>query len=158
MQLTEERVHELIRECQAEAEKSIQEGNPPFGCVITDMNGVILAKAHNTRNTDYDATAHAEIKALRQLSKQRSDWHLDDCIVFANAESCPMCLYAAIKSHVRTFYFGAPSEADMDPMITVHEIAAKTTTPLSIYSSTLANECTEQILRGRATRQQAKVN
>lgn len=149
--LTEERIQELIRECQAEAEKSIVAGNPPFGCVITDLNGVILTRAHNTQDTDCDPTAHAEITALRQLGKQRQSRYLDDYIVFANAESCSMCFSAAIKAHIRVFYFGAPSEAKMNPWLTVRDVAAKATTPLEIESSILADECAAQILRGRKT-------
>ena len=149
--LTDERIHELIRECQSEAEKSIAEGNPPFGCVITDGNGSILTKAHNTQDTDCDPTAHAEITALRQLGKERKSRYLDDCIIFANAESCSMCFSAAIKAHIKVFYFGAPSEAKMDPWLTVRDVAAKATTPLAIQSSILADECAAQILRGRQT-------
>lgn len=149
--ITEERIHELIRECQAEAEKSIQEGNPPFGCVITDMNGVILAQAHNTQDSDSDPTAHAEISAFRQLGKQRQSRYLDGCVVFSNAESCSMCMSAAIKAHIQNFYFGASSEAKMNPWLTVRDVAAKATTPLEIHSPTLGDECAAQIERGRET-------
>lgn len=147
--ISEERAQQLIRECQAEAEKSIREGNPPFGCVITDVNGTILVTAHNTQDTAYDPTAHAEISALRSLGQQRQSRYLDDCVVFANAQSCSMCMSACIKAHIQTFYFGAPSEAKMNPQLTVHEVAAKATTPVAIYGPILGEECAAQIARGR---------
>ena len=149
MEITTDRMSALIRECQAEAEKSIQEGNPPFGCVITDKTGAILTRAHNTQDTDCDPTAHAEISALRQLGKQQNSRYLDGCIVFANAESCSMCMSAALKAHITVFYFGAPSEAKMNPWLTVRDVAAKATIPVEIHSPILAEECATQIARGR---------
>ena len=147
--LSEARIEELIRECQKETEKSIEQDNPPFGCVITDAEGNIITAAHNTQNTDNDPTAHAEITALRQLGQKLGSRYLDNCIMFANAESCSMCMSASIKAHIKSFYFGAPSEAKMNPWLTVRDVAAKATTPLEIRSSILADECTEQIARGR---------
>lgn len=140
------RVEELIRQCQQEAEKSIQEGNPPFGCVITDLDGNILMTAHNTDN---DSTAHAEITGLRQLGQKLGSCYLNNCIMFANAESCSMCMSASIKAHISTFYFGAASEAKMNPWLTVRDVVAKATTPLEIHSPILGEECAEQIERGR---------
>lgn len=141
--IPESRIVELIRKSQKEAEKSIQEGNPPFGCVITDMSGNILMTAHNTQNTDHDPTAHAEITALRQLGQKLSSRYLDDCVLFANAESCSMCMSASIKAHIKVFYFGAPSEIKMDPWLTVHDVAAKATNSLLIRTGILAKECAE---------------
>ena len=63
------RAEELIRQCQQEAEKSIEEGNPPFGCVITDQDGNVLMTAHNTQDTDCDPTAHAE--CAEQIARGR---------------------------------------------------------------------------------------
>lgn len=148
--ITEARAEQLIRECQAEAEKSIREGNPPFGCAITDANGTILVAAHNTQDTDHDPTAHAEITALRRLGQQRQSRYFDGCVVFANAQSCSMCMSACIKAHIQVFYFGAPSEAKMNPWLTVHDVAAKATTPITIYGPILGDECAAQIARGRS--------
>jgi tRNA(adenine34) deaminase len=147
--ISQSRAEELIRQCQQEAEKSIQEGNPPFGCVITDLEGNVFMTAHNTQDTDCDPTAHAEITALRQLGKKLGSRYLNDCVMFANAESCSMCMSASIKAHIKTFYFGAPSEAKMNPWLTVRDVAAKATTPLEINSPILGDECAAQIARGR---------
>ena len=147
--LSEARIEKLIHQCQQEAERSIAEGNPPFGCVITDADGNILMAAHNTQNTDNDPTAHAEIIGLRLLGQKLGSRYLNDCILFANAESCSMCMSASIKAKIKVFYFGAPSESKMDPWLTVREVADKATTPLEIHSPILGEECAEQIARGR---------
>lgn len=149
--IPENRAQELIRQCQQEAEKSIQEGNPPFGCVITDLEGNVLIAAHNTQNTDNDPTAHAEILALRGLGQKLGTRYLDNHALFANAESCSMCMSASIKALITDFYFGATAETKMNPWLTAADVAAKAATPLKIHSSILAAECAEQIVRGRRT-------
>ncbi len=147
--MTDERIQELIRETQQEVEKSIQDGNPPFGCVITDADGAIVVRTHNTCNTDNDVTAHAEIKALRNLGQQLGTRYCPGYILFGNAASCPMCMTAAIKAKITQFYYGAPSEAGMDPALTMEEVAATAKHPLSITGRILAEECQAQIVRGR---------
>ena len=52
-----------------EAELAVAEGNYPFGTFITDVNGTVIARAHNTQNTNNDPTAHAEINIIRALAK-----------------------------------------------------------------------------------------
>lgn len=84
--ITPERAIELIKSCQIAAEQAIEEGNPPFGCIITNKTGSVLITAHNQQNTSHDPTAHAEILALRQLGQQRDSRYLEDCVLFANAE------------------------------------------------------------------------
>jgi tRNA(adenine34) deaminase len=152
--MNESRIQELIRECQAEAEKSIQGGNPPFGCVITDAEGNIVIQAHNSQNSDNDPTAHAEIKALRELGQKIGSRYLDGYVLFANASSCSMCMSGSVKAHIRKFYYGAPPEGKMDPWLTMEEIAQKCQTPVEVHGSILAEECAAQIAKGRG--QEAK--
>jgi len=142
-------IQELIRECQAEATKSIESGNPPFGCVITTESGEIVARDYNTQNTDNDPTAHAEIKALRQLGQILCSRYFDGYVMFANAASCSMCFSGSIKAHITRFYYGAPPEPHMDPWLSMEDIAAKSKLPLQIYGPILGAECAEQIAHGR---------
>lgn len=107
-------------------------------------------RARNTQNSDTDPTAHAEINAIRELSAEKGVRRLDECVLFSNAESCSMCMSAAIKAHIRHFRFGAPTEESLDPMITPSDIAARSKEPIDILLSILAKECADQIVRGRA--------
>lgn len=148
--MTEEKIQELIRECQVEATKSIESGNPPFGCVITTTDGTIVARDSNTQNTDNDPTAHAEIKALRQLGQKLGSRYLDGYVMFANASSCSMCFSGSIKARITTFYYGAPPEPHMDPWLPMEDIAALSQLPLAVHGPILGDECAAQIARGRA--------
>lgn len=147
--MNQTKIEELIKECQNEAQKSINTGNPPFGCVITDADGNIVAKAHNTQKSDNDPTAHAEIKALRQLGKKVGSRHLDGYVMFANASSCSMCMSGSIKAHIYSFYYGAPPEPSMDPWLPMEDVASKSKKDLVIHGPILGDECAEQIASGR---------
>jgi hypothetical protein len=54
MPIAEVQTEDLIRKCQQEAEKSIEEGNPPFGCVITDLDGKVIKGARIFPRQDLD--------------------------------------------------------------------------------------------------------
>jgi tRNA(adenine34) deaminase len=140
-------IEQLIKECQTEAAKAIAGGNKPFGCVITDRNGRIVAREHNTSITDTDPTAHAEVKAISTLARKLKSRHLDDYFMFANAASCSMCMCAAVTARITHYYYGAPSEGRMDPWLTMEEIAAKSQLPINIHGTILGDECAEQITR-----------
>ncbi|HUS26115.1 MAG TPA: nucleoside deaminase [Nevskiaceae bacterium] len=154
--MTEEQIEQLIQECQVEASKSIKNGNPPFGCVITDADGNIVAQDHNTQNSDNDPTAHAEIKALRQLGKSIGSRYLDGYIMFANASSCSMCTSGSVKARITQFYYGAPPEPSMNPWLPMEEVAAKCKNPVEVHGPILGDECAAQIAQGRETGNQTR--
>lgn len=147
--VTDEKIEQLIRECQTEADKSIASGNPPFGCVIVDTDGNIVARDHNTQNTDNDPTAHAEIRALRQLGASIGSRYLDGYILFANASSCSMCMSGSIKAHIIQFYYGAPPEPGMNPWLPMEEVAAKCEGQIEVHGPILGDGCAAQIAKGR---------
>lgn len=147
--ISQELATEIIKKCQYEVEIAIQSGDVPMACILTDMEGNILATAHNTQNTDNDPTAHAEINALRQLGRSKSSRYLDGVVSFSNAASCSMCMSACVKAHIRNFYFGAVPEPSMDPWITMEDIAAKSKEKLFISGPISGEECAAQIARGR---------
>lgn len=60
-----------------------------------------------------------------------------------------MCMSASIKAKIKDFIFGAPSEDDMNPNITVFDIKEKTTGNINIITGVLEKECKEQIKNAR---------
>lgn len=137
--------NELMRLAMQEAAKAAEEGNYPFGAVMTDVDGLVLAAAHNTQETERDPTAHAEINLIRRLAKEFDEAQFSHFIMVSNAESCSMCFSAAIKAGIRTFIFGAPSESHMDPYLTVAEVASHSLSQLDITYDVLRDECVQQI-------------
>lgn len=94
-----------------EALKSIKENaGGPFGAVITDKSGNILSIASNTVLASHDATAHAEINAIRLASKKLGTYNLEGCKLYTTCYPCPMCMGAIIWSNIKEIYYGCTRE------------------------------------------------
>ena len=105
--LNEDKTHEYYMEIALEeAKKAFLLDEVPIGAVIV-RNGEIIAKTHNTRNTDKNTLSHAEIKAIDIASKITGDWRLEDCIMYVTIEPCPMCAGAIVQARIPKVYFGA---------------------------------------------------
>ena len=92
------------------AREADQAGEVPVGCVITDAEGRIIGRGRNRREADHDATAHAEIEAIRQACRYLDDWRLEGCSIYVTLEPCPMCTGAIINSRIPKVVFGAREE------------------------------------------------
>ncbi|MCC6905124.1 MAG: nucleoside deaminase [Anaerolineae bacterium] len=147
--LDQVRTEALIRMAQEEAATALALGNPPFGAILTDLDGNVILSAHNTQYSDSDPTAHSEINALRTVGRLRGTIFFDDLVLFTNASPCSMCLSAAIKAHITRFYFGAPAEGHMDPWLPAEEVAARSSLKIELHGGILAEECRAQIAAAR---------
>jgi len=57
-----------MKEALKEAEKAYEKGEVPVGAVMV-LEGKIISKAHNIKESTSDPTAHAEILAIREACK-----------------------------------------------------------------------------------------
>jgi tRNA(Arg) A34 adenosine deaminase TadA len=89
------------------AEAAAGRGEVPVGAVVTDSAGRVLAVASNRTEADCDASAHAELLALRAAAAARGSPRLDNCDLWVTLEPCPMCATAASLFRVRRVLFGA---------------------------------------------------
>ena len=92
------------------AKKAAEAGEVPVGCVIADRDGNIIGRGHNRRHELKDATAHAELEAIRQACETAGDWRLEGCSIFVSLEPCPMCAGAIINARIPTVVYGAREE------------------------------------------------
>lgn len=90
-----------------------QEGGP-FGAVITDKNGNIIAEGNNQVLKDLDSTAHAEIVTIRKACEKLKTYDLSEYILYTSCEPCPMCLSAIIWANIKTVYYGCTKEDAAD--------------------------------------------
>jgi tRNA(Arg) A34 adenosine deaminase TadA len=89
--MSPERVGALMRAALAAATTGLERGGGPFGAVIADADGRILATAVNVVLVTNDPTAHAEVQAIRMATARRGDRSLRDCTLVATCAPCVMC-------------------------------------------------------------------
>lgn len=90
-----------------EARKTMNENKGgPFGAVVTDSNGNVISVASNRVLEDCDATAHAEVVAIRKAGKALGTYDLSGCTLYATGYPCPMCLSAIIWANIKKVYYG----------------------------------------------------
>jgi len=77
----------------------------PVGAVIVQA-GEIVGRGYNQVEQSQDASAHAEIVALRDASKQLNSWRLVDCELYVTLEPCTMCIGALQLARIRALVFG----------------------------------------------------
>lgn len=128
-----------------EVEIAIKEGNAPFSAFLLDKNGDILFKEHNTTNSELNPTAHAEINLIRKACQKLQTKDLSDYILISNAWSCSMCMSASVKAKIENYIFGAKSETNMNPDITIFDIQRKSKNKLNIITGVLEQKCIKQI-------------
>lgn len=89
-----------------EARQAAREGEIPVGAVLV-REGQVLARNHNRREQDRDATAHAEVLVLREACRQLGRWRLSDTVLYVTLEPCPMCAGAIWNARVGRLVYGA---------------------------------------------------
>ncbi|MFR2571591.1 MAG: nucleoside deaminase [Clostridia bacterium] len=93
------------------AKKNAEEGinrkeGGPFGAVIVDKDGNIIANGNNKVLREKDPTAHAEIVAIRNACKILGKYDLSEYILYTSCEPCPMCLSAIVWANIKQVYYG----------------------------------------------------
>ena len=97
---------QFMAQALALAEEAGRDGEIPVGCVIV-RDGAVIATGRNRRERLGDATAHAEMEAIRGACAALRGWRLLDCDLYVTLEPCPMCAGAIINARLRSVYFGA---------------------------------------------------
>ncbi|MBQ9235322.1 MAG: nucleoside deaminase [Alphaproteobacteria bacterium] len=81
----------------------------PFGAVIYQAD-TCIAKGWNHVLSAPDATAHAEVTAIREACKNLQTFDLSGCVLYSSCEPCPMCLMAAKWANISRIFFAATRE------------------------------------------------
>ena len=100
---------EYMRRAMELAAQAAREGDVPVGCVIV-KDGEIVGEGRNRREERGDATAHAELEAIRDACERLGSWRLHDCTLYVTLEPCPMCAGGIINSRIHTVRYGAKDD------------------------------------------------
>ena len=137
---------DYMREALKEAALAAQAGEVPVGAVIV-KDGEIIARGHNTTETDKDPTCHAEIAAIRQAAKVLGGWRLPGCSMYVTTEPCSMCAGAIVLARIEKLFIGT-----LDPKagacVSLNHIASdeRLNHQAEITTGVLQEECS-QILK-----------
>lgn len=88
------------------AVEAAEQGEVPVGAVVVSSAGQVLFEARNRIVELKDATAHAEILAIRGASERLGSERLTDCDLYVTLEPCTMCAGAISLARIRRVYFG----------------------------------------------------
>ena len=99
----------FMQEALREARKALRKREVPVGAVVV-IDGRIVARGHNERESKSDPTAHAEIIALRKAGRRLKDWRLSRATVYVTCEPCAMCAGAMVLARVSRLVYGCKDE------------------------------------------------
>lgn len=128
------------------AKEGAQAGEVPVGAILL-FSGEQVAAAYNSPIRLRDATAHAEILALRRGGDHLQNYRLTGCTLYVTLEPCAMCAAALVQARIARLVFGAP-----DPRVGAAGSAFDLTHEprfnhhITVAGGILAAEC-EQVLR-----------
>ncbi|MBK9388464.1 MAG: nucleoside deaminase [Planctomycetes bacterium] len=89
----------------AEAERAAAEGEVPVGAVLV-LGGRLVSRARNRCEAARDATAHAELLALREGLTELGAKRLEGTTLYCTLEPCLQCCGALLLTRVERVVFG----------------------------------------------------
>lgn len=137
-----------MRLALAEAVHAYELGEVPIGAVILNDDGEVIASGYNLRETEHDATAHAELIAIRRACQILGRWRLTGLTLYVTIEPCPMCAGAIVMSRIsRVVYGGTDTKAGAcESLFNITGCPALNHQP-EMRAGVLADECSEIIRR-----------
>ncbi len=136
---------DFMRRAMELAARAEADGEVPVGAVVV-YQGQVVGEGWNRSITQHDATAHAEIMALRQAGKVLQNYRLIDATLYVTLEPCPMCAGAMVHSRIGKVVFGAHdlktgAAGSIMNLLSYEQVNHH----VAIESGVLADECRQQL-------------
>ena len=96
----------FMRAALAQAAQAERQGEVPVGAVIVSGDTVI-AESHNRVISEHDASAHAEIMAMRKAGDASGNYPLPGTTLNDTLEPCAMSVGAMIHARIERLVFAA---------------------------------------------------
>lgn len=135
----------MMREALRWSAMAADRGDVPVAALVV-LDGRIIGRGFNRRESEHDPTGHAEIVALREACRRVARWRLDGATLYVTLEPCPMCAGALVNSRVRRLVYGA-ADAKAGAVRSVYQICddSRLNHRLQIVPGVLASACAEQL-------------
>ena len=98
--------HWMRRAIEVARSKGSDPSSSPLGCVIV-LEGQEIAAERNQTHELPDATAHAEMMAIRRACEGSGELELRGATLYSTLQPCGMCTMASIWSKVGRVVYGA---------------------------------------------------
>lgn len=133
-------IEALMRLALAEARTT--GSDVPVGAVIVNATGQVIASGRNQKENHSDATAHAEIEAIRAAGQILGNWRLDHLAMVVTLEPCPMCAGAIRAARLNKLVIGT-SDAKYGAAGSIYDLVRDTRLgpPLQVVWGVLEGEC-----------------
>jgi tRNA(Arg) A34 adenosine deaminase TadA len=95
----------FLRQAIAVAAKAKAKGNHPFGAVLVDADGTVVAEGENTFLTD-GGPGHAETNLARYAARTFPADYLEKCVLYTSVEPCCMCAGSIYWANIGAVVFG----------------------------------------------------
>lgn len=96
----------FLRHAFAVAQRSMDNGNHPFGAILVGPQGDVLIESENGLLPDNDMTAHAERLLATAASRRYGPAFLAECTMYTSAEPCAMCAGAIYWTGIGRVVYG----------------------------------------------------
>lgn len=107
-----------------EAEAAAAAGDHPYGAIIVDAAGAVVATGRNGVNTDLDPSSHGEMNAVRAACRALRTNSLQGYRLFTNGAPCTMCATVMISVGLDEIWYAAPPNPGRT-MPTVEELVER---------------------------------
>ena len=118
-----------------------RDGQQPHGAVVVDAEGRVIGSGRNRREETGDATAHAELEAIREACRALGDWRLEGCALYVTLEPCPMCAGAIINARVPVVVYGAREKLSGSCGSVIDLFFERYGHRPAVYAGVMAEEC-----------------
>ena len=137
----------FMRLALEEANLAFNEGEVPVGTVLV-QEGVVIAKAHNSRETSNDPTGHAEILVLKSGAREIENWRLAEATLYVTKEPCIMCAGAMVNARLGRLVYGCRDEKG-GAVDSLYKLLSdnRLNHQVEVVSGVLGDECAEILKR-----------
>ena len=124
-----------------QAEIAAKKGEVPVGAVLITEDGRTFA-SHNAPITLNDASAHAEMRVIRDACEAVGNYRLTGATLYVTLEPCTMCAGAIVHARIKRVVYGAtyPKTGAVESLANVLSDERLNHQP-EVTSGVLANEC-----------------
>jgi tRNA(adenine34) deaminase len=133
-----------MRRCIELARQAIATGDTAVGSLIVDGDELVSEGVEAVR-ARHDATAHAEMEALRTAFARRRSHDLTGCTLYTSVEPCIMCAYAIRLARISLVVCGArggdEGQAVSGHLVLIDERVAPNRPPPLVLRDVLVQEC-----------------